>query len=34
VENVDIVDIVSKPNTTKWTALSQVMINSKHPYVY
>jgi hypothetical protein len=24
------VDVVSKPNTTKWTELSKVMINAKH----
>uniref|UniRef100_A0A8C7TCM7 ER membrane protein complex subunit 2 n=1 Tax=Oncorhynchus mykiss TaxID=8022 RepID=A0A8C7TCM7_ONCMY len=29
-ENMVVVDVVSKPNTTKWTALSKVMINSKH----
>uniref|UniRef100_A0A8C7FMQ4 ER membrane protein complex subunit 2 n=1 Tax=Oncorhynchus kisutch TaxID=8019 RepID=A0A8C7FMQ4_ONCKI len=29
-ENMVVVDVVSKPNTTKWTALSKVMIHSKH----
>ena len=34
VENIIAVDVVSKPNITKLTALSKVMINSKHPYAY
>ena len=30
MENMVDVDVVSKPNTRKWTALSKVMMNSKH----
>jgi hypothetical protein len=34
VENMVVVDVVSKLNTMKWAGLSTVMIHSKHPYAY